>query len=278
MTDASQDFFAGFSQSATPGATPPADTLDPASTAEQTDEQRQQSNEAAGRENDPAYWRARFEQANGQQRKVAAQLKEEAEARERAEADAQRARTEADDALRRANETAALAAQLNDPPKTDQQPDPELEALQQTAPTVMAGVQKLIDRELEPMRKRATAAEAEARHRAEQAAAVAHSSAIAAKHPDWIKVGQSAGFNVYIDSLPPWQKQSALRVRQAGSADEVVSLLDSYKQSGSPSPIPESHPDDMSFVPSNGVRPNAGNTGQGANDDFGAGWAQSVRG
>lgn len=278
-TDASDEFFAGFHQSATPGAAPTAETLDPASTAEQTDEQRQATNEAAGRENDPAYWRARFEQANGNQRKVAQQLKEEAEARARAEAEAQRARDEAAEALRRANETAQLAAQLTpDAPKQPEQPDPEMQALEDTAPTVMAGVRKLIDRELEPVRKQMTAREQEAKARAAEAEARAHTSAIAAKHPDWIAVGNSNEFNAYIDRLPPWQKQSALRVKAQGSAEEIVSLLDTFKQSGSTPPVPESHPDDMSLVSSGSVRPNPGGDPRAMNDDFSAGWTQSVRG
>lgn len=278
-TDATDEFFAGFNQSATRDVAPPTETLDPASAAEQTDEQRQATNEAAGRENDPAYWRARFEQANGNQRKVAQQLKEEAEARSRAEADAQRARAETEEALRRANETAQLAAQLTpEAPKQPEQPDPEMQALEDTAPTVMAGVRKLIDRELEPVRKQMTAREQESKARAAEAEARAHTNAIAAKHPDWIKVGNSNEFNAFVDGLPPWQRQSAVRVKAQGSAEEIVSLLDAFKQSGSPPPIPESHPEDMSLVSSGSVRPNPGGDPRANHDDFQAGWAQSVRG
>ncbi|MBY0439322.1 MAG: hypothetical protein K2W80_14130 [Burkholderiales bacterium] len=278
MTDATDDFFAGFNQSATPGSTAPAATPDPAPAAEQNDEHSQQPTDAAGRENDPSYWRARFEQANGQQRKIAQQLKDEADARARAEADAQRARDEANEALRRADETAQLAAQLKPDAGEQPQSDPELDALNEQAPTVMAGVRKLIDRELAPVRKQLTAREQDESARAARIAAQEHANAIAAKHPDWMRVGNSNEFNAYIDRLPPWQRQSALRVKAQGTADEIVSLLDSYKQSGSPPSVPESDPDDMSSVASGAVRPNTGGDPRAMNDDFSAGWTQSVRG
>lgn len=278
-TDVTDEFFAGFNQSAHPGSTPQPDpTPDPAPAAGPNDEQTAQPTDHGGRENDPAYWRARFEQANGNQRKVAQQLKEEAEARARAEAEAQRAREEAQEALRRANETAQLAAQLKPETPEPEQPDPELEALQSTAPTVMAGVQKLIQRELEPVRKQLTEREQAEQDRAARIAAEQHAAAIAAKHPDWLTVGKSPAFNAFIDRLPPWQKQSAIRVTQAGTAEEVVSLLDTFKSSNQPLPIPESNPDDMSSVSSGGVRLNPGGAPASANDDFAAGWAQSVRG
>ncbi|MCA3129476.1 MAG: hypothetical protein IOD10_21500, partial [Rhodocyclaceae bacterium] len=186
MTDATNEFFAGFQQSAAPGSPAPAATPDPVPAAEQSDEQGHQPTDAAGRENDPAYWRARFEQANGQQRKIAQQLKDEAEARARAEAEAQRARDEAQEAFRRADETAQLAAQLKPDPNDPQQPDPELDALNEQAPTVMAGVRKLIDRELAPVRKQLTARERDDQERRARSAAQEHAAAIAAKHPDWL--------------------------------------------------------------------------------------------
>lgn len=57
----------------------------------------------------------------------------------------------------------------------------------------------------------------------------AHFEQIAAVHPDFQEVGQSAGFKSYIDSLPPEEKAKAEQTVATGSAKQINQLLSTYK-------------------------------------------------
>lgn len=56
-----------------------------------------------------------------------------------------------------------------------------------------------------------------------------HYSAIESKHPDFREVNASPEFDGYLKSLPEAQRQEAERIRQSGTAQEIVKMLDSYK-------------------------------------------------
>jgi hypothetical protein len=62
-------------------------------------------------------------------------------------------------------------------------------------------------------------------------AAEAHFKAIATKHPDYAEIGESSEFADFIKSLPDDVRGEAEQVAKAGSKDEVIALLDAYKQS-----------------------------------------------
>lgn len=58
-----------------------------------------------------------------------------------------------------------------------------------------------------------------------------HENAIKEAHPDLQSILQSGDLNLWIDSLPPVMKAGAQHVYQYGSTDEVISLLNEYKES-----------------------------------------------
>lgn len=70
-----------------------------------------------------------------------------------------------------------------------------------------------------------------------------HFETIAAKHPDFNDIGQSAEFKSYIGSLPEADKADAERVVSSGSAKEIIALLDGFKSSqqndDDPTPTPD---------------------------------------
>lgn len=95
--------------------------------------------------------------------------------------------------------------------------------------------------------------------------AEAHFKAIAAKHPDYAEIGQSGEFAAFIKGLPDDVRGEAEQVAKAGSKDEVIALLDAYKQSkqaaATPGPANADTPaasqpaaDELEGVRSGGVR------------------------
>lgn len=89
-----------------------------------------------------------------------------------------------------------------------------------------------------------------------------HFKAIAEKHPDFQEVGKSGEFTSFLNSLPADQKAEAERIRAKGSADEVIALIDAYKQASKPKAAPapadtrraEDDMESMEGVRSGGVR------------------------
>lgn len=58
----------------------------------------------------------------------------------------------------------------------------------------------------------------------------AHFGAIAAKHPDFRDVAQSAEFKAFMDGLPEDVRADAQKIAQGGTAAEVIELLDVFKE------------------------------------------------
>jgi hypothetical protein len=85
----------------------------------------------------------------------------------------------------------------------------------------------------------------------------AHFGQIAAAHPDFREVGKSAEFKAFIDGMPPEQKAEAMRVAKSGSAQEIVKLLSTFKESGKddgePNPTPDPVVDEQAAA-AEGVR------------------------
>lgn len=59
--------------------------------------------------------------------------------------------------------------------------------------------------------------------------AKSHFEAIASAHPDFNDIGNSAEFATWVESLPGGEQEEAKRVATAGSAQEIIKLLDTYK-------------------------------------------------
>ncbi|MES1923524.1 hypothetical protein MHBO_005108, partial [Bonamia ostreae] len=57
-----------------------------------------------------------------------------------------------------------------------------------------------------------------------------HMSRITAAHPDANSIAGSDEFTAWIDKLPAWEKRSADSVIKGGTSDEVIELLDYYKE------------------------------------------------
>lgn len=58
-----------------------------------------------------------------------------------------------------------------------------------------------------------------------------HMERITRKHPDAVEIGQSKKFASWIDTMPSYAKAGATHVIKLGTAEEVVALLDQYKDS-----------------------------------------------
>jgi hypothetical protein len=69
----------------------------------------------------------------------------------------------------------------------------------------------------------------------------AHFKAISTKHPDFREVGSSDSFKAFIQSLPDDVRGDAEKVAQGGSSDEVIELLDLFKEAQA-APAPEQKP------------------------------------
>lgn len=67
-----------------------------------------------------------------------------------------------------------------------------------------------------------------------------HEMAIKSAHPDIQSILSSGDLDVWINSLPPVMKAGAQHVYQYGSTDDVISLLDEYKQQRGISNAPRS--------------------------------------
>jgi hypothetical protein len=107
-----------------------------------------------------------------------------------------------------------------------------------------------------------------------------HFSTIASKHPDFQDIGKSAEFASFIDSLPADQKAEAARIKERGSAGEVIALIDAYKEASKPKQQPapadtaaaEEDLESMEGVRSGGVR--LPERPKAAPDDFEGAWDQ----
>lgn len=75
---------------------------------------------------------------------------------------------------------------------------------------------------------------------AAQLAEQSHFAAIEAVHPDVVELDQSEEFNAWIESKPTHVRGAYQFVRERGSAAEVISMLNEYKQTMKPAPKPQS--------------------------------------
>lgn len=75
--------------------------------------------------------------------------------------------------------------------------------------------------------------------------AKSHFEAIATAHPDFNDVGNSPEFATWVESLPEADQAEAKRVATAGSAKEIIKLLDGYKASAQKPEADEQAPMDL---------------------------------
>lgn len=111
--------------------------------------------------------------------------------------------------------------------------------------------------------------------------AKAHFTAIASAHPDFNDIGKSAEFSSFLEALPPEQKVEAERIRQGGSAEEIIELLTFYKSAskgtGAPQADTQPEPEDPALDAAEGVRSSGMSLPEEpkvADDDFAGAWEQ----
>ena len=72
----------------------------------------------------------------------------------------------------------------------------------------------------------------------QQQAASAHMQAIYGAHPDADTVAESREFQAWVDAQPVYTRAGIAQALQAGSAQDVVAVLDAFKQAGRPAVAP----------------------------------------
>lgn len=72
----------------------------------------------------------------------------------------------------------------------------------------------------------------------QQQAASAHMQAIYGAHPDADTVAESREFQAWVDAQPVYTRAGIAQALQAGSAQDVVAVLDAFKQAGRPAAAP----------------------------------------
>lgn len=72
----------------------------------------------------------------------------------------------------------------------------------------------------------------------QQQAASAHMQAIYGAHPDADTVAESREFQAWVDAQPVYARAGIAQALQAGSAQDVVAVLDAFKQAGRPAAAP----------------------------------------
>ena len=72
----------------------------------------------------------------------------------------------------------------------------------------------------------------------QQQAASAHMQAIYGAHPDADTVAESREFQAWVDAQPVYARAGIAQALQAGSAQDVVAVLDAFKQAGRPAVAP----------------------------------------
>lgn len=72
----------------------------------------------------------------------------------------------------------------------------------------------------------------------QQQAASAHMQAIYGAHPDADTVAESREFQAWVDAQPVYARAGIAQALQAGSAQDVVAVLDAFKQAGRPADAP----------------------------------------
>lgn len=72
----------------------------------------------------------------------------------------------------------------------------------------------------------------------QQQAASAHMQVIYGAHPDADAVAESREFQAWVDAQPVYARAGIAQALQAGSAQDVVAVLDAFKQAGRPAAAP----------------------------------------
>ena len=72
----------------------------------------------------------------------------------------------------------------------------------------------------------------------QQQAASAHMQAIYGAHPDADTVAESREFQAWVDAQPVYARAGIAQALQAGSAQDVVAVLDAFKRAGLPADAP----------------------------------------
>lgn len=111
------------------------------------------------------------------------------------------------------------------------------------------------------------------------AAQRAHFEKIVGKHPDFVEVDASPEFSAWLDSKTPEEKAEFDRVRASGSADEINSMLDQFKEATKAPAGGEAPPaDDMAADAAEGVRSGGIRLPEPpgvAEDDFATAWERA---
>lgn len=117
--------------------------------------------------------------------------------------------------------------------------DPELEEILDLYPDLIPQVQKIIDSkvqtEVSGVEDRvAQLIEQQVKpiaSRVQESEAQAHEAAILKAHPDIRDLIASGQFRGWVETLPQYQQLGAQHICEAGTAEEVINLFDSFKQS-----------------------------------------------
>jgi len=126
-------------------------------------------------------------------------------------------------------------ANKNDGDNPDQDTDNSPDEFESEFPEFAQYAKQQAVAQTKPLQDKLTAYEQE---KAQQQAE-AHTNRIKASHPDAFDVAQSPAFDEWIENQPFKVAQQYIQVKQQGTADEVIAMLDDFKsQSTKPKPKP----------------------------------------
>jgi hypothetical protein len=157
-------------------------------------------------------------------------------------------------------------------PDDDDDLPEEVRAALDDMPTVTKAVDALIKHRTRKLMAPVQAQLAPLAKQSEQQAAEAHFGYIAAAHKDWNEVVNGDKFKAWVAGMPNYRRGGAEQVLEAGSAEDVVSLIGDFKkESGFTQPAVEDD-DDIAVPGSRAGGPRASAVPDGDKDDFSAGF------
>lgn len=121
-------------------------------------------------------------------------------------------------------------------------------------------------RKIEPLQQKLSAYEQEKARLATEV----HAKRITASHPDAFELAQSQEFDAWIESQPFKTAQQYFHIKQQGSAEEVIAMLDDFKSQTKRSTPQAQHPSSVK------TRRTAKPKGRVAKDDFDGAWADAT--
>lgn len=131
-------------------------------------------------------------------------------------------RRKVDSLERENNDLKAKAERAPEKPTGSADEDADLDKLLEDYPDVVGP----LVRELRVLQKQFSEKNEQDTRSAEEKALQAHFDAIASRHPDWEDIVAQDDWQGWIERQPPLRRRAA----QEGTAEEVVELLDAYKQ------------------------------------------------